>query len=225
MDNSPREIIYHPSEKRMLLKSIKKEYDYVIDTFSIYQGHLLRKTTPWELDNYWKNDNIELQKFKFDIDKVDCIYYAEVEYEGPWKIAYKLIARQKIEENTYIYLELIAPGDYCFFAVGIFFFSRDVNFFMNLVLPKYYQKINKNLIYDSLQKDGIYIDIDSPRRLIDFCFEILYKKQETINDDDDDDLPKLIRNDFDQFVKMKAVKDNYNEAHDYLRSYFNMFIF
>ena len=83
---------------------------------------------------------------------------------------------------------------------------------MNLILPKYYQKINKNFIYDSLQKDGIYIDIDSPRRLTDFCFEILYKNQEIVND-----LPKLIKNNFDQFVKMKAVKDDYNDAHNHLK--------
>ena len=51
----------------------------------------------------------------------------------------------------------IGSAEFMDYGTGNIFISRDANLFMNRVLPSNY-RYNKALIYESLKKDGIYID-------------------------------------------------------------------
>ena len=219
-------IVFDRNMTKKDIFKVLKNYFIVFKKLIYNQSALLKKTTPWELEKYWENDNIKLQRFRFDFGKkIDRFYYVEVEKSKNYSI---LIARLKDEDeenNNYIYFELMAMGrcPYAFDA-GILFFSRDVHVFMNLVLPNYYnRKINKDLICNSLQKDGIYIDIvdrPHPNKLEDCCFEIIYKNQDKI---DVNILPILLKNAYNKFIKIKiAVKAYYNDRFLYSKFFYSL---
>ena len=117
-------------------------------------------TTQWDASNYWRNKKI--QDFKIDLEKVDRLYYI---YRDENEEKYVLVCRMQGE----FYIKMTAfccncCAEFMDRGFGTIFVSRDPILFMKFVLPKkprYNKKplyIVKNHIYESLEKDGIYID-------------------------------------------------------------------
>ena len=117
------------------------------------QKYFEKITTPWETTHYWKDKKI--QDFKIDLEKIDRLYYIYCDKEGE---EYDLVCRMQGE--FYINMRAnccISSAEFMDYGIANIFISRDANLFMNRVLPSNY-KYNKTLIYESLKKDGIYID-------------------------------------------------------------------
>ena len=117
------------------------------------QKKIIKFTTREEISRYWKNR--KLQDFKIDLEKIDRLYYIYCDYAENY---FNLICRMQGE----FYIEMEAKFYSCYGlccldrCAGTIFVSRDANLFMKCVLP-YNSRYNKNLIYESLRGDDIYI--------------------------------------------------------------------
>ena len=127
-----------------------------------YVGYILQFQGKFEkilINDKFGNDKIS--EFKIDLEKIDRLYYLNVDTEDGDKynliIKYHLIARmqynQKREKPVYFEMIVRYPANK---IEGIIYVTRNVNVFVKRVINCNNNNI-KNPIYEFLKKDGIYI--------------------------------------------------------------------
>ena len=226
----------HPNFKSVD-PNVKNSY-----TISNYMGialffqHLFEKrTTPWETQ-HWDDNDKALQNFEINLKKIDRLYYIYHNNNNNFEkqIKFRLIARMEEEEKKHIYVELAAErcphrGFPCKTSGGFIFVSRDVDFFMKLVLTRAEEKedLNKELIYKSLQNDSIYVDeitslttTTSVPSLNYLCYEAICQEGVTYKYYL---LPKMLERSIDDFIKMKKARFDYNKLWGCHCRYWHMF--
>lgn len=179
------------------------------------------KTTPWEKQRW---DSKALQQFKLNFSKIDRLYYLNrsERYDVytcrrglfPFKTEYRMISRMEYEKEP-LYVELWAVcSEYC--EYGFIFISRNVNSFMTCVLDKKIRKkenLDKDLVYELLQKDSIYVDREEEEKKIEnnsnnkkkiptlnyFCHKAIYYN-DALRYGYKFHLPKIVIKSIDNFI-------------------------
>ena len=210
----------HPNFKSVnpVVRDAETIADYLREPLH-YQFMFDKRTTPWELQQW---DYEVLQSFEINLEKVDRLYDVQYENDGVGIRSFGLIARMEYEEQS-LYVELIANCDYTGFDCqggGYIFISKDANLFFKLVLR---ENLNKNLIYESLKSDSIYVeeeedtDYDKFSRMMwktapmlkYLCHEAIYQNREPLQGYSFL-LPKILTESIDDFIKTKEAKIAYN---------------
>ena len=145
-----------------------------------YQYILEKHTTPFEMQKDWNNDNDLLQQFTITVEDIDRLYYIKhnLSKNSEYVNTYNLIARMQYEEKS-IYVDMCFICDYSNnIKIGSIYISRNAKIFMNIVLRRY-KDINKDLIYDSLLKDDIYVEEYNSNKL---QLPKMINKKENVNE-------------------------------------------
>ena len=188
-----------------------------------YQHMFDKRTTPWEAQEW---DYGVLQEFEVKLEMVDRLYYIHYNSDGVSGRDFKLIARVEYEGKA-LYVEMIASCDYTGFECqggGFIFVSRDANLFMKLVLTEREDDLNKKLIYESLQKDSIYVEEEDEILCEKFsrmmrecvpmlkylCHEVVYQNRNTLRGYKTL-LPKILIQSIDDFIRDKEARIAYND--------------
>ena len=158
----------HPNFKSFVedVQDAETIYEWVGYAIS-FQEHFDKTTTPSELYDNFEND--KLQNFKIDLEKIDRLYYINLDKEDNYKNefgdqTYHLIARMQYNDESPIYVEIFAKDPYSHQIVGHIYVSRNVTAFMKHVLSEKI-RYNNPLIYEFLREDGIYLEenLDDPK--------------------------------------------------------------
>ena len=227
----------HPDFKSLQpnIENAKTIYNYLSNIYK-FQNIFHKKTTPCE-KRYWKHRAID--NFKINVQNIDRLYYLKrykidrLYYLERYKnnndsdsdndstnkiIIYKMIARLDHNKKP-IYVEMTAYSCFCC-RNGDIFISSNVNLFMKLVLTQN-RNINRHLIYNSLKRDGIYMDwkiiddyIDNNDDKIVPMLEYLCQETMCKNKDYEFLLPGILIDNFNDFIITRKARLSYKEFID-----------
>ena len=200
-----------------------KSINYVIFEALIYQDIFRKTTTPWEMAD-WGED--ELQSFKIKTENIDRLYHINFEDDYGDR-SFELIARTQYKGES-LFIELKASCDCTGFDCqggGAIFVSRNANVFMDFVLKTSHKK---ELIYDSLTKDGIYICkqnyfFDRWREknvpmLLNLCYKKIYQLQK-ISDSfliNTPNFPKSLIRSINEFTALEKAREEYVKIYSFI---------
>ena len=188
----------------------------------MYQYEYKKKTTPWEAKQW---DPEALRRFEIKLENIDRLYCIGLYCIG---ISFAIIARLEYEEDS---LYIIMMGNYDCFRSGYIFITKDVNVFIKVVIPDLFFIVsdgeyisNKNLIYNSLREDGIYVEeekeiesihsMGEPYTLKYLCHELIYENRYALRDYKIQ-LPKILARSVSDFIKTRLADIEYH--YDYIQ--------
>ena len=135
----------------------------------------------------------------------------------------QLIFRLKYnDEKPPLYVEMKVIT----WVTGVIFVSEDANTFMKIVLNQY-KDAKKNLIYESLREDGIYVDdddddddnYDEEKEVIEsgkkihtlkyICNENI-SENKNMFDKEKSHVPKVVEKNINEYIRIKEEKMAYN---------------
>ena len=146
-------------------KSVDKKYQNAVMINSelrealSYQYMFERKTTPWEMSSWEGND---LNNFELKMEQVDRLYHLYYFDSDPGGRDFEFVGRMDYNDLK-LYVELSACCDYTGFSDrggGHIFVSTDANLFLKSILIGLRGKLGDDLIFESLEQDGIIVDAE-----------------------------------------------------------------
>ena len=181
----------------------------------LYQYMFERKTSPWEMSSWNKED---LQNFQIDVDQIDRLYSVTREDDDMSGGRFYLLARMKYTDKD-MFVELIASCDSSGFDCqggGEIYITSNPNIFYNTTAIGR----EKDKILTSLLEDGYEITIQpevnsvsswhNPPNLLSLCHKAVRDNQHCLAHYPDV-LPKLLTNSLNDYIRVKEAMDHYDE--------------